>query len=226
MPGATGHIDHRHRHDGGPADGWHWRHWAGMRHHQPLRPQQRSGHPGRQPTAMATQGAHRQKSTSVATSVLALRQRRDAACAERLPCQPLVRTAPHNHKPCRNRTRPCGSASHCRTPGKAARPARRWQRVCCPAAARAHPSRAAGSRARRLGVVEQLAQFHADPAPIDHAHVQREQPHEAVERTRVPARERHRAGARDEGALWACSAGVAGTRPATVDHKDSAQRLD
>ena len=48
--------------------------------------------------------------------------------------------------------------------------------------------------AQRLGVVEQLAQLHADPGRVDHPHVERQQPGQAVERARVVARETDRAG--------------------------------
>ena len=45
--------------------------------------------------------------------------------------------------------------------------------------------------AQRFGVVEQLAQFHADPGRVDHPHVQRQQPRQPVERARVVAGEPH-----------------------------------
>ena len=48
--------------------------------------------------------------------------------------------------------------------------------------------------AERLGEVEQLAQLHADPRRVDHAHVEREELAQPVERARVVAREPHRVG--------------------------------
>jgi hypothetical protein len=41
--------------------------------------------------------------------------------------------------------------------------------------------------AQRLGVVQELAQLYADPGRIEHAHVEREDAHEAVQRPRVVA---------------------------------------
>src|SRR5690606_41934733 len=51
-------------------------------------------------------------------------------------------------------------------------------------------------RSERLGVVEQLAQLHADPGRVHDAHVEREQARKAVERTRIVAGEEHRIGPR------------------------------
>src|SRR6266850_2548170 len=51
--------------------------------------------------------------------------------------------------------------------------------------------------AERLGKIEQLAQLHADPRRVEHAHVERQDLAQAVERARVFAREPHRVGPRD-----------------------------
>ena len=46
--------------------------------------------------------------------------------------------------------------------------------------------------AERLGVVNQLAQFHADPGRVKNAHVERQQLGQTIEGTRVIARKPHR----------------------------------
>ena len=55
--------------------------------------------------------------------------------------------------------------------------------------------------AQRLADAQHLAQLHADPARIDDAHVQRQQPRQPVEGARIVAGEADRAGSRDMAAL-------------------------
>src|SRR5207302_203709 len=59
------------------------------------------------------------------------------------------------------------------------------------------PDASAEEVAERLGKIEQLAQLHADPRRVEHAHVERQDLAQAVERPRVFAREPHRVGPRD-----------------------------